>query len=95
MEIRDTRDMALTMENFQRTLPRAIGDHSYTLHARGATVSVGDGEVLIELGPQQVRKIALLEIPWCRVEFVAKNLSDDQFKEFAENFHRHFQRGGG
>ena len=87
--------MALTMENFQRTLPRAVGDHSYTLHASGATVAVGDGEVHIELGPQQVRKIALLEIPWRRVEFVARNLSEDQFKVFSENFHRHFQRGGG
>ncbi len=83
------------MQNFQRTLPRAVGEHSYTLHSNGATVVVGEGEVTIELGPQQLRKIALLEIPWCRVDFVARNLTEDQFKEFAENFHRHFQRGGG
>ena len=87
--------MALTMENFERTLPRAVGDSSYTLQGRGATVKVAEGEVTIELGPQQVRKIALLEIPWCRVEFVARNLTEDQFKQFSENFHRHFQRGGG
>lgn len=87
--------MALTMENFERTLPRAVGDHSYTMQGRGAKVTVGEGEVVIELGPQQVRKIALLEIPWCRVEFVARNLTENQFEEFSENFHRHFQRGGG
>lgn len=83
------------MANFERTLPHAVGEHSYILHARGATVTVGEGEVSIEIGPQQLRKIALLEIPWCRVEFVAKNLTENQFKQFSENFHRHFQRGGG
>lgn len=87
--------MALTIDNFYRTLPRAVGSHNYQTNPAGAVVEVGNGTVTIELGPQQVRKIALLEIPWCRVEFVARNVSEDQFKEFSTHFHRHFQRGGG
>ena len=93
--INDSRDMALTRKDFFRILPRAVGSNSYEVDADGATVNVGGGVVSISLGPQQVRKIALMEVPWCQVNFEAKGLTDAEFEEFSEHFHRRFQRGGG
>ena len=93
--ITDTRDMAVTRHDFFRILPRAVGDNPYTTHADGATITVGNGSVNISLGPQQIRKIALMKVHWCRVEFTAQGLSAAEFKEFSEFFHRRYQRGGG
>lgn len=91
----DTRDMALTRHDFFRILPRAVGDNPYTTHADGASITVGRGSVDVTLGPQQIRKIALMEVHWCRVEFTARGLGKDEFAEFSEYFHRRYQRGGG
>jgi len=93
--INDSREMALTRKDFFRILPRAVGENTYSIDADGATVNVAGGVGAISLGPQQVRKIALMEVPWCRVDFQAKGLTDTQFEEFSEHFHRRFQRGGG
>jgi len=93
--INDTRDMALTRKDFFRILPRAVGSNPYEIDTDGATVKVAGGVVNISLGPQQVRKIALMEVPWCRVSFNASGMTEAQFQEFSEHFHRRFQRGGG
>ena len=93
--IRDTRDMALTHKDFFRILPRAVGEHEYTVLPDGADVNVGAGKVNITVGAQQLRKIALMEVPWCRVDFTATGLDETEFAKFSEFFHRRFQRGGG
>ena len=93
--IRDTRDMALTHKDFYRILPRAVGENEYTVLSNGVDVTVGSGKVNITLGDQQLRKIALMEVPWCRVDFTATGLSESEIEKFAEFFHRRFQRGGG
>ena len=93
--ITDSRDMALTHKDFFRILPRAMGSHTYTTDANGVDAQVAGGTVRIDIGSQQLRKIALMEVPWCRVDFRATGVSAAQFKEFSEHFHRYFQRGGG
>ena len=93
--IYDTRDMALTHKDFFRILPRAMGEHTYSIEGHSVSALVSGGTVRIELGSQQLRKIALMEVPWCRVEFIAENISETDFKAFSEHFHRYFQRGGG
>lgn len=96
--IRDTRDMALTHKDFFRILPRAMGDVEYRIEGSvvtGELGAAGSGSLKIEIGSQQLRKIALMEVPWCRVEFTAVGVAQSDFDAFARNFHRHFQRGGG
>ncbi len=93
--ITDSRDMALTHKDFFRILPRAMGDHSHTTDSNGVTAKVHGGEVRIDIGPQQLRKIALMEVPWCKVDFTATGLTEAQFEAFSTHFHRRYQRGGG
>ena len=87
--------MALTHKDFFRILPRAMGQHDYSVEGHSVHARVSDGTVKIAIGSQQLRKIALMEVPWCKVEFTAENVSKADFNAFSEHFHRYFQRGGG
>ena len=94
-DIRESRDMGFDHRDFFRVLPRALADYSHDIVDRQITVGVGDGTVTITVGPEQVRKIALLEIPWCQVDFHAVGVTESQYADFTTHFHRTFQRGGG
>jgi len=87
--------MAVTHKDFFRILPNAMGSHPYTIEGNSVMASVDGGEVRITIGPQQVRKIALMEIHHCDVEFTYSKLSEEQYDEFRRYFELRYQRGGG
>ena len=90
-----TRSMAVTHKDFFRILPNAIGDHPYRIEGQTVTISVDDGVVKITIGPEQVRKIALMVIHHCDVEFSYSKLTQEQYDEFKRHFELRYQRGGG
>lgn len=89
------RQMAVTHKDFFRILPQAMGQHNYSVDGLVVRGSVDGGTVTITIGPEQVRKIALMVIPYCDVEFRRENVSDDQYDEFKRHFQLRYQRGGG
>ncbi len=89
------RDMAITLPDFFRLLPRALDGESYTTTAD--TVSVGDAGrgVAIAIRPLEPRRIALLRIDRCEVVFDFTSYTADERKAFFIRFDRAYQRGGG
>jgi len=94
-EIRYSREMGLTHDDFWRLLPRAMGEHAYTRDGNKVNAVVHEGTVDIEIGSPEVRRIALLAIPYSEVSFVFSGVSAEQQQAFKAHFDLHFQRGGG
>jgi hypothetical protein len=88
-------EMGLTHAEFFRTLPAALGERLYRID--GASVSIDDQghKVTIRLSPESVRRIALLQVPITRVEFIFDGHDPEQIEAFMNHFARYYQRGGG
>ena len=88
--------MGLTHADFFKTLPAAIEHHEFSVDGRGAVRIDYDGRyVIIELGCEQIRKIALLRMPHTEVRFSFHQFSDEQRAQFMQRFDFYFRRGGG
>lgn len=90
------REMAITWEEFLRTLPAAVGERPYALGERQAIVEFEPGECFtLTLGPTGERRIGALSLPAtpARIEYAGQH--GDRFRVFLERFDRYFQRGGG
>ncbi len=94
-DIRYSRDMGFTHKEFFRLLPLAMGDHAYQVEGLNITSQIHEGSLSIVLGPQQERRIALMRIPFCSVDFHFSGVSEQQQQAFKQHFDMHFQRGGG
>lgn len=89
-------EMGLTHAEFFRTLPAALGERPYRVE--DTVVSIDDDQgrtVTIRLAPEQVRRIALLQVPVTRVEFRFDGHAPEQIEAFMNHFARYYQRGGG
>ena len=90
-----SREMGLTHADFWRLLPRAMGDHSYTIDGNAVNATVDGGQLEIILGQPEVRSIALLRLPYSVVTFTFSGVEEVQQQAFKAHFDLHFQRGGG
>ena len=93
---RFTREMGLTHAEFFRDLPAAI-EHRDCEIRDGVWIGmpVGRGRLQIELGPQQVRAIAALRLPFVRVSFEFVDVGDRAREQFMQRFDLYMRRGGG
>jgi len=64
-----SKEMGVTHADFYRLLPRAMGETPYETAADTVHGQLGSGSVSIHLGEPQVRRIALLAIPYAKVTF--------------------------
>ena len=94
-DIRYSREMGVTDEDFFRILPKAMGAHPYRVEGRTVHGEIDDGHVEILLGPQQERRIALLRLPFAEVSFTFRGVPKAHQQAFKKNFDLYFQRGGG
>jgi len=90
-----SKEMGVTHADFFRLLPRAMGDTPYQLDDRTVRGELDGGTVSIHLGDAQVRRIALLRIPYAEVSFSFSGVDDAERLRFMQHFDLHFQRGGG
>lgn len=90
-----SREMGLTHADFWRLLPRAMGEHPYTVSGNAVQATVAGGQLEITLGPAEERRIALLRLPYSVVSFTFTGLDELQQQAFKAHFDLHFQRGGG
>lgn len=89
------KEMALTHADFFRIIPKALGTDAFEKTGTGVVLADGEKRLEIAVGPERVRKIALMEVPACdvRLEFTA--YSDDEREVALFLFDRMFQKGGG
>ena len=90
-----SREMGLTHADFWRLLPRAMGDHPYTIDGNAVRATVDGGQLDITLGPPEERRIALLRLPYSVVSFTFTGVEEVRQLAFKAHFDLHFQRGGG
>jgi len=90
-----SREMAVTHKDFFRILPRAMGDCEYVVDGSTVRANIGSGRVTINIGAQQVRRIALMAIDYCKVDFCFEKLSEEQAEHFKTHFELYYRRGGG
>ena len=90
-----SREMGLTHADFWRLLPRAMGDHPYTIDGNAVRATVDGGQLEIVLGQPEVRSIALLRLPYSVVSFTFTGVEEIRQLAFKAHFDLHFQRGGG
>lgn len=87
--------MGLTHADFWRLLPRAMGEHAYRTEGNTVHAEIADGTLEIMLGEPQLRKIALLHLPFAEVSFTFRGISKQAQQAFKKHFDLYFQRGGG
>ena len=90
-----TKNFGLTHAEFFRSLPSAIENHPFRIEGQRVTIDYDNRSVEIELGVQQVRKIALLEIPYTDLRFTFKGFDQQEMDAFMHRFDLYFRRGGG
>lgn len=92
---RFSREMGLTHAEFFRTLPSAIAGQPFQRKGSRVTIDYGERSVVIELGPERTRRIALLALPYTEVRFAFVGFANDQREQFMQRFDLYFRRGGG
>jgi len=94
-DIQYSSEMGVTHGDFFRILPSAMGEHAYTIDGNTVRGVLHDGSVVITIGEQQERRIALMRIPYAKVSFQFSNVTEAQQQAFKTYFDLRFQRGGG
>ena len=93
------REMTISHNDFFRTLPKALGKLRYQRQNNIITVYLDDdgieGEIIISLSKERIRKIASLNLPVTDVTFQQENITEEKKIEFFKNFDRAYHRGGG
>lgn len=93
------REMTISHSDFFRTLPKALGKLRYQRQNNIITVYLDDdgieGEIIISLSKQRIRKIASLNLPVTDVTFQLENITEKKKIEFFKHFDRAYHRGGG
>ncbi len=89
------RDMAITVPDFFRLLPRALDGERYTTTADSVAVGDAGHGVAITIRPLEPRRIALLVIERCEVVLTFTGYTDGEREAFFTRFDRAYQRGGG
>jgi len=87
--------MGLTHVDFFRLLPSAMDNHPYKIDGHTVHANIANGTLDIVIGEQQVRRIALMAIPFAEVSFHFRNVCPAQQTAFKAHFDLRFQRGGG
>jgi len=90
-----SRDMGLTWDDFFRTLPHALGHRRYQIRGGEIYIEHQGGRIQIVLQPTAERRLGRLVLPTTRVDFLFRDLAEDERSRFMDRLQRYFQRGGG
>lgn len=87
--------MGFSHTEFRRALQRTYADAGLSMREDGADIAVAGGRACIRLGPERVRRIALLELPVTTIYFTFEQVNAAQRAGFMQHFELYFRRGGG
>lgn len=94
-EERLTKEMGLRETEFLEALPAVLSGYEWECHGNVVTACQGDRTLRLEFGPEQVRRIASMSVPWLPVTLTFFDYSEADRQAFINHFNRRFQRGGG
>ena len=89
------RDMGTSEAEWLAALPRALGEHPFSLSPGQAEVQIGDGHLRLQWQPLPPRVIALLRMPRLAVRFDFEGVEEGARQRFMKRFDLTLQRGGG
>lgn len=89
------REMGCSRAEFMRWLPGAAGHAGATVVGDGLTLSLGGGQVHIELQERPERRIARVVLPVLAVRFRFLGLEAPARERFLARFDAYTRRGGG
>ena len=87
--------MGLTHAEFFATLPAAIEHRDHLVDGNTVRIDYDGCYLVIELGREQVRQIALLRLPHTEVTFSFHHFTVIAREQFMRRFDLYFRRGGG
>ena len=87
--------MGSTEAEWLAALPRACGEHNFTLSSGQAQVRIGQGQLHLHWHTLPPRVIALLRMPRLAVRFDFEGVEEDERQHFMKRFDLTMQRGGG
>ena len=90
-----TREMGITLSEFQRTLTSAVSPLTLSWEGQVVPVNHPVGHIQINLGETSERKLGSFRLPVTPVEFLFVGLQQNERREFIERFDLYFHRGGG
>ena len=92
----ETRQYGLSHADLARILPRFLPGMTPTSIGHTYHFKLAEGQsVSITLGPEQVRRLGLLRIPFVDLQFDFVGMDEAQRRDFRVRFDRSFQKGGG
>lgn len=91
---RREREMGYTRAEFVRLVPTVAGD-DWERDGDQIKIKWGGGKVLVTLGPDGFRQIAMMRLPRMHVAFDYEGLDDAEIGAFEHRFERSYQKGGG
>lgn len=89
------REMGFTRAEFMQILPSALRHYSYQIETDLITIQVATGWVTIQLAAEQVRRIALLALPYLPMTIQFIDLTTAETKQFLDQFDLYYRKGGG
>lgn len=90
-----TREMAGEHRDFFRILPKAMDGVPHEVDGTTVHARIGEGTLRIEVGPERMRRIALLALPYAEVSFTFRGVPEARQQAFKRRFDLSYQRGGG
>lgn len=87
--------MGFTRAEFMKILPSALRKHPYQIEDDLITIQVATGSVTIQLAAEQVRRIALLALPYLPMTITFAQLSEPEIQQFLQTFDLYYRKGGG
>ncbi|MEG3617543.1 hypothetical protein V5T82_03650 [Magnetovibrio sp. PR-2] len=90
-----SKDMQLTRPEFEKRLSKDVAGFRWRMTPNGAEGEQGPQKVVIELKELEPRRIAMIVLPRCQVEFSFEGMDEGDTKAFIHKFDQVFQKGGG
>ena len=95
------KEMGITHQAYFRTIPNAVEGRPYVIDGLRIEISGDSGPdgapqtIVIELGLQQIRRIASVRLPVTHVTYRLSGFTQTQADAVIERFDLYYRRGGG
>ena len=90
------RDMGFTRKEFFNRLPKPLAGYVFSIHSDGASIKLGGGSVLIQVGAERERRLSdLVKLPILPVTIQFVDVDQDDKARFLLKFDHAFMKGLG
>ncbi len=90
-----SKDMQLTRPEFEKRLPNALDGYDWQTIPSGIEAQNGARVIYIHVTELEPRRIGMIVLPRCRVDFSFEGFDEEQKQAFIKRFDRIYQKGGG